>query len=188
MARDLPSHLLALIVLWASTGADVHQLGRHVGVLAEIGEGYGKLREGRQQRGVGGNLLKAGRDRLPPVVAAEVGIAGGAIRREPLDHRVLNTRRGQALSNQLGGRRETGRGMYPVKPRQLPHRLQRRHAVHVRVDRRAHGIRPERDGALLPGQRSSAEHEKGHQGIPGSQVHVRPRATGINPTPSPAIA
>jgi hypothetical protein len=156
--NDLPAHVLALVGRGVGPGANVDELGGHVGVLAVVGEPHCLLGEVRQDPLRGRQLLEPSLARIPAEVALEVRIAGLAVGGQVLDRRVGQSARRQLADQPLGRGAEARRALHPVVAAERADRTKHVRAVDVLLDRRRHGIGPERDPSSL-GRGARREHQ-----------------------------
>ena len=96
------------------------------------------------------DLFERRRDGIPAVVADEVRVPRLAVGGEVLDRRVGEPRREQLLLHVLRRGGEARRAVDAVEARELAHRLERRVAVDLGVDRGRDLVGPERDRAASP--------------------------------------
>ena len=171
---DLPLDRLPLVILRVRAAADVHQLRRHVGVLAVVGERDREIRERLHETRRRRDLLESRRHRVPGVVAPEVRVAGLAVGGEALDGGVREARREELPLDMLRRRRKPRRAVHAVEPPELAHRLERRVAVHRRMDRRRRLVRPERDRPLLREKRGGCREQ-------GCENECEPERGGSHP-------
>ncbi len=138
-----------LVVLRRCAFADVHELGRDVGVLAVVRQCDGKLREGGDRALLRRDLLERRGDGVPSEVGKEMRVFRRAVGGKALDRGVGQPGGDRLALHELGRGGKTGGALHAMEARELAHRLERGDAVHLGVDGRRNVVRPEGDGAIL---------------------------------------
>ncbi len=131
--HDLSADVFPLVTLRVRAGARVHELRRHVGVLAVVGEGHRRRRERFDRARARRDFLERGRDGVPPEVAEESArsessrLPGGARRRHPRARPrgasfacARPRRRTRAIRARDGNARAPGRSRAPRSRRSAP--------------------------------------------------------------------